>query len=67
MSALGRVQDELRTHPYRTLAIAAGIGCVLATRIGRSLVLPLVARAAMSMASATLAPLLQDLVEQRPA
>lgn len=64
MTALERVQDELRVHPYRTLAIAAGLGCVLATRLGRSLVLPLVARAGMRMASTALAPWLHELVEE---
>jgi len=67
MTALERVQQELRAHPYRTLAIAAGVGCVLATRFGRSLLLPLIARAGMRVASGGLGPLLDDLVERRPA
>jgi hypothetical protein len=67
MTALETLQDELRVRPYRTLAIAAGIGCVLATRFGRSLLLPLLARVGMRVASAGLAPLLHDLVERKPA
>lgn len=66
MITLERLQDELRAHPYRTLAIAAGVGGILATRIGRSLLLPLVARAGMQLASTALAPLLQNLVERKP-
>ena len=66
MTALETVQAELRARPYRTLAIAAGIGFVLATRIGRSLVLPLIARAAVQLASAQLEPVLHGLAERRP-
>ena len=67
MSIWRMVEDELRTHPYRTLAVAAGIGCALATRLGRSVLMPLLARAGMSMASTSLAPLLDERLERRPA
>jgi hypothetical protein len=61
------VNDELRAHPYRTLAVAAGLGCVLGTRLGRALVLPLVARATVGLASTALAPWLDELQERRQA
>ena len=59
-----RLRDELRAHPYRTLAIAAAVGCVLGTRRGASVMLPLAARLAMSLASTAIAPLLADLEER---
>ena len=58
------VRAELRSHPYRTLAIAAGVGLVLGTRRGASLLLPLFARVATVMASTAIAPLLSE-VEER--
>ena len=50
------VRAELSEHPYRTLAIAAAVGLVLGTRRGASLLLPLFARVATSLASAAIAP-----------
>lgn len=67
MSVQRMLEDELRSHPYRTLAIAAGIGCALATRLGRSVLMPLMARAGMSMASRAIAPLLEERLGRRPA
>ena len=37
-SALGALQQELERHPYRTVALAAGVGYVLGTRLGGPLV-----------------------------
>jgi hypothetical protein len=52
------LRDEPRAHPYRALAIAGGIGRVLGTRRGASLILPLAARLAASLAATAMAPLL---------
>ena len=61
------LRDELRRHPYRTLAIAFGVGCVLATRRGASWLLPLVARTATGMTLAALAPRVANVEEERRA
>ena len=50
------VRAELTEHPYRTLALAAAVGLVLGTRRGASLLLPLFARVATTLASTAIAP-----------
>jgi hypothetical protein len=58
------VRAELQQHPYRTLAVAGAFGLVLGTRRGASLLLPLFARVATTMATTAIAPLLGDLEER---
>lgn len=58
------VHAELEQHPYRTLAVAAAVGLVLGTRRGASLLLPLAARVATTLASSAIAPMLRDLEER---
>lgn len=59
------MRAELRAHPYRTIAIAAGVGYVLGTRLGGSLLTLLAGRLATHLASRALAPLIDDLSERR--
>jgi len=58
------VRAELNAHPYRTIAIAAGVGYVLGTRLGRSVLTLLAGRLGTHLASRAMAPLLDDLSER---
>jgi hypothetical protein len=56
---LGLLRHEVTVHPYRTIAIAAGLGYLLGTRLGGPLVSLVGSRAGLSLASSLLGPLLQ--------
>lgn len=51
------LQRELAQRPYRTIAIAAGVGYLLGTRLGGPLVALLSSRMGLALAS-SIAPLL---------
>lgn len=59
------LQAELRAHPYRTIAIAAGLGYLLGTRLGRPLLALLAGRVATQIASNAIAPLIDELLVRR--
>ncbi|MDB4968968.1 MAG: hypothetical protein JWN44_4657 [Myxococcales bacterium] len=53
-----RLRREIDAHPYRTVAIAAGVGYLLGTRLGGSLFALLSSRVGLQLASTLVAPLL---------
>jgi hypothetical protein len=52
------LRQEIARHPYRTLAIAAGVGYLLGTRLGGPLIALLSSRAGIKVGSTLVAPLL---------
>lgn len=58
------VRAELRAHPYRSIAIAAGVGYLLGTRVGGSMLRLLAGRLGEHLASRAMAPLVDDLSER---
>jgi hypothetical protein len=51
------LQHEVEAHPYRTVAIAAGLGYLLGTRFAGPLIGLLTSRMGVQLASSLLAPL----------
>ena len=54
---LAVLRREVEQHPYRSVAIAAGVGYLLGTRLGGPLVALLSSRVGLQLASSLVAPL----------